>query len=69
MDSARLAYMRDSLIMYVIRTHEIWDIEDLRGLAEQGWEALSQETINGWVETMPQRRKDVIAADGQLTAW
>lgn len=52
-----------------IKTHEIWEVEDLKTLAKEGWAKLSQKKINAWVESMPQRWKDVIAADGQMTAW
>ena len=36
-----------------VRKHEIWDLEDLRELAEEGWKKLTIRMINGFVETMP----------------
>lgn len=29
-----------------IRKHEVWEVEDLKTLAEEGWAKLSQVTIN-----------------------
>ncbi|KAH8645497.1 hypothetical protein BX600DRAFT_519508 [Xylariales sp. PMI_506] len=52
-----------------IREHAIWDEEGLRETAEDGWEAVTQGTINSWVHSMPQRMQDVLDANGQLTAW
>ena len=52
-----------------VRKYEIWDLEDLRELAEEGWKKLTIRMINGLVETMPQRWKDIIEAEGQMTAW
>ena len=46
-----------------------WDDDSIWELAQEGWENLSQETINKWVESIPQRLKDVIARKGQLTGY
>jgi hypothetical protein len=43
------------------------DIEGLRELALEGWARLKQETINKWVEEMPQRLQDVINSKGKMS--
>ncbi|KAI8626066.1 hypothetical protein F5Y19DRAFT_466647 [Xylariaceae sp. FL1651] len=50
-----------------VKRHAIWDKDALRTAAEEGWESLSQETINQWVEQVPARLLDVISAKGQYT--
>lgn len=52
-----------------LKEHAIWDELAIKELAEEGWEALSQATINEWVHSMPQRMRDVIDTEGQLTGW
>lgn len=52
-----------------IAKYETWDPEDLKALAEKGWEDLSQETINKWIDSLPQRYQDVIDNEGRLTGW
>ena len=50
-----------------VKKHPHNNIEILRTLALEGWEALKQETINKWVEEMPQRLRDVITTDRKMT--
>jgi hypothetical protein len=52
-----------------IRKYPHWDLDTLRDLIEEGWEQLSQETINRWVESIPQRLHDVIKMEGKKTNW
>ncbi|CAG9950916.1 unnamed protein product [Clonostachys rosea f. rosea IK726] len=52
-----------------VRKYPHWDLDTLRDLVEEGWEQLSQETINRWVESMPQRLRDVIKMEGKKTNW
>jgi hypothetical protein len=51
-----------------LKEHAIWDQEAIKDAAEEGWEALTEDTINNWVHSMPQRMKDVLKAGGQLIA-
>lgn len=37
-------------------------------LTEEGWWALKQETINGWIDEIPQIFKEFIALDGVMNA-
>jgi len=52
-----------------IRQHACWSNESLKSFAVAGWEGLSQETINRWIDTMPRRLQDVIDGDGAMTGW
>ncbi|KAI1292546.1 hypothetical protein F5Y03DRAFT_375618 [Xylaria venustula] len=52
-----------------MRRHAIWDEKALRTTAEEGWAKLSQETINKWVEKVPERLLDIINAQGQDTGF
>ena len=52
-----------------IRGFPHWDVETVKGLAEEGWQQLKQKTINNWVRSMPKRLKDVIDLEGGMTAW
>ncbi|CAI6087300.1 unnamed protein product [Clonostachys chloroleuca] len=52
-----------------IRKYPHWDLDTLHDLVEEGWEQLSQSTINRWVESMPQRLRDVIKMEGKMTNW
>ncbi|KAJ1334034.1 transposase [Microdochium nivale] len=49
-----------------LKTHIVWDEETLREAAKEAWEAVSQERINEWVASMPQRHRDVMNAGGYL---
>jgi len=42
---------------------------DLKQLILTGWERISQETINGWVDSMVVRMQDVLVGQGQMTGW
>jgi hypothetical protein len=44
-----------------------WDEQDTRELAQDGWEKLSQQTINNWSDSMPGRLKQVIDMEGKMT--
>ncbi|KAF2183648.1 hypothetical protein K469DRAFT_710450 [Zopfia rhizophila CBS 207.26] len=44
-----------------------WDEQDTRELAIEGWEKVNQKFINASVNSMPQRLKDVIEMDRQMT--
>lgn len=50
-----------------IAQFESWDTESLKSLAIEGWERLSQEQINTWVDQIPQRLRDCIDSNGKLT--
>ena len=50
-----------------IAQFESWDTDLLKSLATEGWERLSQERINSWVDEMPQRLRDCIDSGGKLT--
>ena len=52
-----------------IRKYAHWDIDSVKELAEEGWKELSQETINRWIESMPERLNNVINLDGKMTGW
>ena len=44
-----------------------WTDEELRRLAIEAWNALSQESINGWVDSLVQRMQDVVEGEGKMT--
>ncbi|KAG7114450.1 hypothetical protein HYQ44_008234 [Verticillium longisporum] len=48
-----------------------WDVEDLKALAIEAWQELQAhpERVNGWVDSMPQRMKDVVELEGRITGW
>lgn len=46
-----------------------WDEFETRDLAIEGWEKVSRRFINEQVDSMPQRLRDCIAVDGQMTGW
>ncbi|KAK3956948.1 hypothetical protein QBC32DRAFT_394140 [Pseudoneurospora amorphoporcata] len=50
-----------------LRKRGKWDDEEVRGLVEEGWAALSQETINSWVDQIPQILQDCIDLEGAMT--
>jgi hypothetical protein len=50
-----------------IRRHAVWDDQELRSLAIEAWKSLSQDTINRWIDSMPQRMEDVVAMEGRMT--
>ena len=52
-----------------IAQHASWDEEKVRELVIEGWERLSQETINSWVDSMPQRMRDILKLEGIMTGW
>ena len=46
-----------------------WTEEEVQNLSCEGWHNLKQKKIDAWCDSMPQRLRDVIAAEGQMTAW
>ncbi|RFU30684.1 hypothetical protein B7463_g5645, partial [Scytalidium lignicola] len=44
-----------------------WDDTIVKELAEEGWNNLSQKTINKWVDEIPQIFTDCITLEGKLT--
>ena len=46
-----------------------WDDFGSRELIQEGWERYIQPYINAQVLSMPQRLKDVLKLDGQMTGW
>ena len=46
-----------------------WDEELLYQVAKEGWEGLSQKTINTWINSMSTRLQAVIDAKGQMTGY
>lgn len=52
-----------------VKGYAHWDPDTVKELAEEGWAKLSQEKINSWVDSIPQRLKDCIQLEGQLTGW
>lgn len=52
-----------------VRKYTHWDNETLKELAEEGWKELSQETINRWIDSMPERLQHVIDMKGKMTGW
>lgn len=52
-----------------LKKYPHWDDQMTRELIQEGWDELKQKTINRWVDSMPQRLRDVIQLDGQLTGY
>ena len=50
-----------------IRKYPHWDDRSIRSLIYKGWSTVSQKEINKKVHSMPQRLKDMIELDGQMT--
>lgn len=50
-----------------VKKKPYWNDQIVKDLAEEGWQALSQATINKWVDEIPQILKDCIALDGAMT--
>ena len=46
-----------------------WDDQTTRDLMQEGWDKLSQAWINARVDTMPQRLKDCLEAEGDMTGY
>ncbi|KAK4232654.1 hypothetical protein C8A03DRAFT_48484 [Achaetomium macrosporum] len=44
-----------------------WEDDIVKQLAEEGWQGLKQETINKWVDQIPQIFKDCLELDGAIT--
>ena len=52
-----------------LKKYPHWDDSTTRELIREGWEALPQKKVNEWMDSMPQRLRDVIECDGQLTGY
>ena len=52
-----------------LRKYAHWDDETTYELAAEGWDRLTQKTINEWIDSMPERLQRCIDADGKLTAY
>ena len=50
-----------------VKKRPCWDDDLVKELAEEGWAAVKQETINGWVDSIPQIFKDCLELDGGMT--
>lgn len=46
-----------------------WDDDTTRQLAHEGWNELTQKTINSWCDSMPDRLRAVIQREGQMTGY
>ncbi len=53
----------------MLRKHAHWDDDTVWELALEGWERLSQETINNWCDSMPERLQNVITLEGKLSGY
>lgn len=49
-------------------TAPAWNDSTTKELALSCWNLLSQETINDWCDSMPDRLREVIASEGRMTA-
>jgi hypothetical protein len=49
-----------------VRTLPHWDIASTKALAEEGWDNLTQETINKWCDKMPELLQRVIDSGGKM---
>lgn len=56
-------------VKYKIRSQPHWDVETLKELVLEGWSSLKQESINKWVDSMPQRLQDCIDAEGHRIGY
>lgn len=52
-----------------VRKHAIWDDSTLVEYAELAWEGLLQESINSWVDEIPQIFKYCLELEGAITAY
>jgi hypothetical protein len=50
-----------------VRKRPCWEDGIVKDLAEEGWDALQQDSINRWVDKVPQILKDCIEAEGAMT--
>lgn len=50
-----------------VKKRACWNDEQVMELAEEGWASLKQETINKWIDLIPQIFKDCIALEGAMT--
>jgi hypothetical protein len=50
-----------------VRKRPCWDDAIVKELAEEGWASVSQESINKWVDSIPQIFKDCLELEGGMT--
>ena len=50
-----------------IRKRPCWEDSIVKELAQEGWDALKQDSINRWVDQIPQILKDCIEMEGAMT--
>jgi hypothetical protein len=50
-----------------VKKRPCWDDGLVRELAEEGWASVKQETVNDWVDKIPQIFKDCLELDGGMT--
>lgn len=53
--------------MQYVKRRPCWDDDIVRELAEEGWAAVKQDSINDWVDSIPQIFKDCLELDGAMT--
>lgn len=46
-----------------------WDDETCKQRIYEAWNELSQETINAWIESMPDRLEQVLDREGRMTSY
>ncbi|KAK4122584.1 hypothetical protein N657DRAFT_664494 [Parathielavia appendiculata] len=50
-----------------VKKRPCWEDDVVKELAEEGWAAVKQETINGWVDEIPQIFKECSELEGGMT--
>ena len=50
-----------------VKKRPCWEDDIVKELAEEGWASVKQETINSWVDQIPQIFKDCLELDGGMT--
>ncbi|KAF1817697.1 uncharacterized protein K489DRAFT_328943 [Dissoconium aciculare CBS 342.82] len=53
-------------LKHYVKKHSRRTTADLFELAVEAWQALSQDSINAWIDSMPERLRAVIEAKGQF---
>lgn len=52
-----------------VKKRPCWEDSNVKELAEEGWAAVKQETINGWVDRIPQIFKECLELEGGMTGY
>lgn len=50
-----------------VKKRPCWDDAIVTELAEKGWNALPQETVNDWIDEIPQIFRDCLDLEGKMT--